>query len=230
MWPMTQVKRRSSAVHAGADELWCGAVRLTDAVQLWAFDGELLHLEHCDHCGGDDVSGDWVALRRAGDRVLWMPAFDAMAAEPRDWSLEEYAPPDYVRARGIPLFIDGDLRPLVPELPPLERVRELTRRDVALALQFESEPLLGRFPAPPRVEHGWMVAASEPSLDETVRELDALLAAWADDDRSAVQLAHAPEEQAVWIYAEGERGIDWRPLARHEGRLALRFEPGLVAI
>jgi len=230
MWPMTQLMRRSSAIHAGADELWCGGVRLTDAVQLCDFQGELVHLEHCACCGGDDVSGGWVALRRAGERVFFMPAFSAMAGEPADSSLEEYAAPAYVRSRGIPVFFDGDLRRIVPEMPPVDRIRPLTRRDAALALELEREPLLGRFPGPPQVERGWMIAASEPSLGETLRQLDALLAVWVEDDRSCVELAAAPDEQAVWIYAEADRGIDWRPLAHHDGRLALRFEPGLVAM
>jgi hypothetical protein len=230
MWPVTEMTRRSSATHARADELRAGPVRLIDAVQLCAWNDEIVHLEHCECCGGDDASGSWIALRRSGDRVLWVPAFGAMAQEPIDWSSEEYAPPDYVRSRGVPVFLEGDLRRALPELPLLERIRDLTRRDVALALQLESEPLLGRFPAPPRVERGWMIAGSEPSLDETLDALDALLSVWVEDDRSCVELAVALDDRAVWIYAEAERGTDWRPLAHHEGRLALRFEPGLVAL
>lgn len=230
MWHVTEMTRRPSATHARADELRAGPVRLIDAVQLCGWNDEIVHLEHCDYCGGDEVSGSWIALRRAGDRVVWVPAFEAMVQEPIDWSSEEYAPPAYVRSRGAAAFLEADLRRVLPELPPLERIRELTRRDAALALQLESEPLLGRFPAPPRVERGWMIAASEPSLDETLEAFDALLAAWTQDDESCVELAASPDEQAVWIYAEGERGIDWRPLARHDGRLALRFEPGLVAL
>ena len=98
MWPVTEMTRRSSATHARADELRAGPVRLIDAIQLCAWNDENVHLEHCDYCGGDDVSGSWIALRRAGDRVLWMPAFGAMGKEPIDWSSEEYAPPDYVRS------------------------------------------------------------------------------------------------------------------------------------
>ncbi len=126
------------------------------------------------------------------------------------------------------MFAEAELRRVLPELP--EALRELTRRDVALALQGESEPLLRRFPDPPRAERGWMIATSESSLADTLDAFDSLLSSWREDDTTPVELRPVGDAAAVWIYADEPPGHDWRPLARHLGRLCPRLTPGWAAI
>lgn len=235
MWIVSELTRRRGALFADeagrmAHELVAGDVVLTDAIELCDWAAESVHLEHCACCGGDDVSGSWITMRRAGDRILWLPDFRAMTREPVDFSLDEYRPPPYLEARGVAIFAEAELRRVLPELPEPDALRPLTRRDVALALQLESEPLLRRFPDAPRTERGWMIATSEPSLDETLDAFDALLSSWLEDETTPVELAPVDDADAVWIYADEPPGHDWRPLARRLGRLCPRFEPGWAAV
>lgn len=243
MWLVSSLELRAPGVVAAeAPEfstraLVADGLTLCDGIELvrWADPGQ--HLRHCDYCGGDDWQGDWVMMRRSGERVLLLPAFNLWKtgpganAAPLEYEMDEHAPPAWMAERGIAVIRHTALARLVEGLPAPEALPPFDEREAALALQFESRRLLGRFPQVPAPIRELFVTGSEPSLDEALDELERTLHAM-QESRRPVELVEQTEGE-VWFWVEDangpSHGRDFKPLARRGGELLLRFEPGLLA-
>jgi hypothetical protein len=63
--------------------VWIAAagVTLVNAVELIDAQSPAVQVQICEACGIDGCAvGNWLALRRLGARVVWIPAWDALAA------------------------------------------------------------------------------------------------------------------------------------------------------
>jgi len=126
-------------------------VQLVNALDL-VDDGDPLQLIVCEHCGTIACqSGNWVSLRRLQAGLVFMPAFEEMARGSQERL--ECAPPYFTETKGIPWIQGSALTALAartPFLADLARWPELTVREAALILQWESpRGFLTRFPDPP---------------------------------------------------------------------------------
>src|SRR5215510_2429109 len=103
-------------------------VRLINAIEFLDVDSSATQVEICDCCGTPHCSpGGWVAFRRVGARVIWVPAWHEM--EKGWWELSEYIPLVFLCFRVAQIFtpdtcdflrtIRAD-RPAVVELPVLD--------------------------------------------------------------------------------------------------------------
>jgi hypothetical protein len=179
MWLIEAIDRRG-------DALFAGDVQLCDRIDLVDWQGPEQHLFHCDYCGGDDLQGGWVVARRTGRQVVWMPVFDKLTVGDDVWLREEYAPPWFMRRHGIPVIAHARLAAAVRGFPRLDALPPLTRREAALALQYESIEMLAALPEPAAVNRPWVISVSEPSHDDTLDLLDDLLRRWSADRRPVV--------------------------------------------
>ena len=88
-----QGRRAATAVVAAG-------VCLFNAIELVEVETVATQVEVCESCGIVRCSsGGWVAFRRIGDRVVWIPAWAKM----EEGELE-YGPPPFLRSRGVPAF------------------------------------------------------------------------------------------------------------------------------
>jgi hypothetical protein len=175
-------------------------------------------------------------MRRSGERVLLLPAFELWEpgqnpnSADLDWEMSEYAPPSWMSQHGIPSFVHGALAPLLGGLPPLDALQHLTQREASLALQFENADMLGTFPQVPAPVREFFVTTSEPSLDDVLDAFERRLRSMHASSQPVELVEQADGE--VWFWIEGSssaaHGRDVMPLARRDGDLLVRFEPGLV--
>ena len=103
-------------------------VRLFNAIELIDVEATATQVEVCECCGFSHCShGGWVAFRRIGDRVVWIPAWDRM--ETGSWEQAEYRPPSFLANKGAPAN-----RPMPPVMSRSPRCGR--RRGVAVGVPF----------------------------------------------------------------------------------------------
>ncbi|HEY6556595.1 MAG TPA: hypothetical protein VI072_04950 [Polyangiaceae bacterium] len=183
----------------------------------------------CEHCGIVHCEpGGWIAARRLGDAVLWMPCFDRIADS--DAGPNEYAPPAFVKRRGPLIFTKttgARLRDLVPLLDA-HALPMLTEREACLLMQWQAPGrILGNPGAVPRVRREFVVACDDGRLKEHLDALDALLASAALSN-VPVALRHA---QTPTVYIDVRGATEWHPIALEppdHTRLALARDVAIV--
>lgn len=165
----------------------------------------------CGHCGTPGCAGgNRVQVRRFGDGILIMPAFDAMAAG--DWELAEYGPPSYLSRRGAALFRGRSLAKLerrIPFFADLDRWPPLIGRDAARLIQWDAPArALGTFPDKPRLRSELIAAAATGTVPEAEAALAATLERFATDARPVQPLPGEP----VTFYLDQAGFPEWAPL------------------
>jgi hypothetical protein len=201
-----------------------GTVLLNAVSFVDVSDPNRVQVHVCEHCGFTHCeSGGWVAFRRLGDQVLWMPCFDAMAAD--DFDAREYRPPDSWPA--WPVFGAEEylrLRALVPELSESELIPPLRSRTAARLLQHDAPGrALGHFPDAPRLRRDLVVSSGYGDVAAQVASLESTLAdAWTND--SLVSVVEAGEPVTFYLDLPGTPG--WDPLASARGAFRISSKSG----
>jgi hypothetical protein len=169
-----------------------GGIRLFNALDLVDFELGLAQVYVCSDCGTPHCErGNWVALRRVGADVMWLPAFAQM--ESGEWEAQEYTPPRFVADRGAPLFRASTweaLRAIRSDVPRADDLPALASREAVQLLQWSAPGrVLGRHPQKPSLERKRVVAVTEGDRDAIVKDVDAALAHYYE---AAVRLAIQP--------------------------------------
>ena len=217
MWLPKKLERGRRGV--GRDGLWADGVEIGTWLELARWDEPAVNLQSCEMCGGD-CGGVFVAPRIASGRILLLPPLAELEGELTEERWPEHPCSPTVRSHGVMVFDEDVFRRVIPELP--RAVPPLTRREVVRCLQLELDPLLGRFPAPPRADRARFVAGPTESLEGALDALDALLEEWSAR-HATVELAPDEGSEPLWFHG------DVYPLARTPEGLRPRFEPGWVA-
>ncbi|GAB5547191.1 MAG: hypothetical protein SangKO_069510 [Sandaracinaceae bacterium] len=193
---------------------------LANAVGYTRWGADPVQVELCAECG---VAGcapqGWVRPRRAGDRLLWLPAFDELVED------LELGPPRAFARRGVPLFEPDAARTVVEMMSrELDDLQPLTLRDVALLLQWTAPGgLLDAAPTPPRVRREDVLAVTSGDRDETLDALDRLLSA-ASASESPVVLREAAEgHERTGLFLDLPGHPEWSPMVRVDERVELAF-------
>jgi hypothetical protein len=104
---------------------------LMNALELMDWGTDPTQLIICKECGIEGcATGGWVAVRRAGDRILLIPAFEEMEYDVERRS--HYGPPPYQKKKGVPYFDMADYEALAetgPRLPAFDQIPPLEMRE-----------------------------------------------------------------------------------------------------
>jgi hypothetical protein len=188
-----------------------------------------VQVEVCEECGFTHCApGGWVSLRRFGSRVLWMPAFSSMAAEP---SSAEYEPPAYMSKVGLPAFSEeayAVVRENACGFPSSDKLVHLGSRELLLILQWEAPgKILGKFPEAPRLREDALLAVDRGDLADCREALVGLIhQGWSHPQ--ALVPCSADERTSFFIDHREHPG--WSPLLKSEMGWGLSLGPGLDAV
>lgn len=181
-------------------------------------------VEVCERCGYSHCApGGWVAFRRMGQSVVWLPAWEEM--EQGAWEASEYRPPSFLRTKGVPVFSRTcweRLRTLHGGLPCCEEVPRINSREAARVCQWAAPArVLGEYPSVPRVRCDLVLAATDGDLATELSAVDQCL----QDHYGAMDpMELAPEDVVVrpvefWLDLPGTPG--WKSFARVEDQVCI---------
>jgi hypothetical protein len=210
-----------------ATAITTAGVRLCNAIELIDVDPAATQVTVCEHCGFTQCSpGGWVAFRRLGDRVIWIPVWDKMEAG--GWERTEYDPPSFFASNGSPVFSQAAwhrLRQLHSGLPRCEELPAISSREIARLCQWSAPAgVLGEYPAEPRLDHRLLVAVTDGDLMHEANAVDMCLHAhFGSVEPMAIARNHSgvrPIE--FWLDLPGTPG--WTSFGHAEGSVCFLID------
>lgn len=223
----------SSQGRCVATKIEAAGVRLFNAIERVDVEPTATQVEVCEGCGYSHCApGGWVALRRIGDHVVWLPAWDEM--ERGAWEESEYGPPSFLRTKGAPVFGPTNwerLRALHAGLPACASLPGINSREAVRLCQWSAPGrILGEYPLEPRLRRDLVITVTDGGLAEEATTLDACLRAYFGTER---QMAFAPGHAAVrpiefWLDLPGTPG--WSRFAHVENEVCVLIDGGPAII
>lgn len=202
---------------------------IANAVGLVDFSENPLQAVVCKSCGYTGCEqGGWVALRRVGDAVVWLPDFETMAQG--EGEMTEHAPPSFLARRGA-LVLRGrpleSVRAELSEFPDPSSLPALSGVDVARLVQWEAPGrLLGRFPDVPRIDRSRLIAVDPGDTSLRAAELNRLVDLYVSSRDAVVPTGGA---HPVTFFVDLPGIPEWTPMAETgEGELVFRLDSHLA--
>lgn len=194
---------------------------LMNALELTDFDDEKTQFLICEQCGTIHCeAGNWGILRKSGELVLMIPAFEEIENAAEGFSETEYAPPLYFKEKGIPFFrleIYENLQTLQAAFPPVENIKPLQMREAVRLVQM-SFPMRV-FGTPPEIKLDAektknIVAASNGESEQILQKLEAVLRRDYENRSPAILRPPASGDEVVSLFVDEFEFADWRALVR----------------
>jgi hypothetical protein len=209
-----------------------GDVEVVNALELAELADDPVQLWVCP-CGNVGCEpGGWACFRRAGERVLLLPAFSTMLKGDDDFHLTEYRPPAYIAKRGVPYIEMRDYRSLVSldlGFPPATVIKPLCVAEAIRVMQWEAPMrLLDRFPDAPGCERDVMLAAEGLDLDDALDRVDEFLARHLDDPRPLAPLESSEEVSPLTFYIDMRDPCEWTAFGLCEDGLVVLLDGAIL--
>jgi hypothetical protein len=208
-------------------------VRLFNAIELVDVEPTATQVEVCACCGFSHCSpGGWVAFRRIGQRVVWIPAWDEMAKG--TWEESEYRPPSFMQRKGVPVFSSASwerLRALHGGLPSCDDLTWINSREAARVCQWCAPGrLLGEYPLEPRMRRDLLVAVTEGDLAVEASVVDMCLQAHFEAVRPMAFVSGdvVPRPIEFWLDLPGTAG--WTRFAHVDNNVCFLFDGNTALI
>jgi hypothetical protein len=221
-----QGRRAGTAVSAAG-------IRLFNAIELVDVGFSATQVEVCEYCGVPQCApGGWVAFRRIGERVVWVPAWVEM--ENGKGEMSEYSPPSFLQSRGAPVSSApawDRLRALQSGLPDAHALPQINSREAALLCQWSAPGrVLGTFPDVPRTRRDLLIAVSDGDLGTEAECVDQCLR---DHYEGKQAMELVPQHISVtpiefWLDLPGTPS--WKSFGHIDARTCFLIDGGLALL
>ncbi len=218
-----------------ATGIFCQGIEIINAVELIeCYEENVFQAKICDVCTFQDCkSGDYLTIRRAGEYITFIPAFEIMETK-NDWERGIYKPPYYIRSKGCPILTLKDydnFRKSVPFLPYLENIPSLKMKEAVRILQQECRwGILGSFPDMPALKRLDIIFFDDSSTREL---LETFIESLQDklENISTVQLTRKKVGFDIPTYIIDVKSFpEWMPVAIKDNTMYIHFESGFVCV
>jgi hypothetical protein len=215
-----QGRRSARALHANG-------VCLVNALDLVEFDTPATQVHVCSSCGYSQCEpGNWVALRRAGQFVMWIPAFAQLGAG--EWERQEYSPPHFIAMRGAPFFTLSawqQLQGLQDGVPEASELPPLNGQEVVRVIQWSAPGrVLDAYPAVPRLQREAIVAVTDGDIDGEVHAVDQALTRYFESATPITITSRASVSSRIEFWLDLPGVPRWNAFARSEAGIVLLFD------
>ncbi|MEM9402381.1 MAG: hypothetical protein AAGA44_07840 [Pseudomonadota bacterium] len=211
-----------------ATQVVANGVTLINSVELLDVSGFVAQLLVCEACGVTGCEpGSWVAIRRSGDHVLFVPWLEGM--DGGEWESANYSPPKYMAEAG-PLVFDSDafaeLQRSSGEFPSLTEIPEINSLEVLSCIQLTAPGfVLGPVGRPAKLDADNIVAVTEGDLEEEIAEFSTLVSAVND----GVENSHSESPIRITeFHLDIPTFPAWRPFGYTKDGVAVLNLSGLV--
>ncbi len=191
--------------------------RVSNAVDVVGWGDALMQLEICGHCGTPGCNpGNYVAPRRAGDWVLWLPAFAELTSI--DDKGAEYAPPEYLFRKGVPTLSVAQIEDLAIDVRAARELLNSPALSGAESLRLVQwtapSQVLGALGAPVALQRredvlGVSSGDSDQGVDDLGKALTRLEAA-----QRVVLESRPPDSEATIFYLDDACYSSWSAFCR----------------
>ncbi len=208
---------------------------LANAIELMDFESDRIQFQVCDQCGFPGcASGNWLSIRKIGEHVLLLPAFQEM--DRGEWEGSEYYPPYFTRVKGSILMDNQhyrELAGLISKLPSIETIKSASSYEIARLLQWEASfRVLGDYPRPITFRRELLSTTSSPDDDKVVQELMEVLRHFERDDIAYELTSIAEDDERFLFFLDASGFVEWVPLVRKSDKrygLVLKNSHAVVA-
>ncbi|MEA5462870.1 hypothetical protein [Leptothoe sp. PORK10 BA2] len=240
MWQLSQPVVKSAEFNfsnpdgglINVTQLWQGDICLINALGYvnWQDAQANFQFELCETCcyPGCRPQG-WVSIRKLGERVLILPAFETIA-NAANHLRQEYLPPAYLHGGAVWLeHADYQKVQNLAPFPGLDQLPELSSWEAAKLLQWEApQKILGDIHSPPQLSADLVIASSEGSFLEQVPIFSALLAQLQQVNSRVIMQTITPSTQIISFYLDLAGIPHWNALVYDGGDYKLYLGPGSV--
>ena len=173
--------------------------------------------------------GGWVAFRRIGERVVWIPAWDEMDIGERQMS--EFRPPEFLHTRGAPVFSPpawDRVRALHDRLPEPNTLPPINSREMARLSQWSAPGhMLGTFPDVPRLRRDLLATITHGDLASEADCVDQCLLDHFEA-KHAMELAPLdPSAAPIEFWLDLPGAPSWKQFAHFVNQICFLIDGGL---
>jgi hypothetical protein len=211
-----------------ATEVSAASIRLFNAIELVDGTPKATQIEVCECCGVLHCApGGWVAFRRIGERVIWVPAWNAMENG-------EYSPPSFLQNRDVPIFSPAAwdrLRALDRGLPGARDLPQINSREVVRLCQWTAPGgVLGTFPDVPRTRRDLLVAVTNGDLGAEAVCVDHCLRDHYDDERAMELVPQHVSVDPIEFWLDLPGFPSWTGLGHIDAQTCLLVDGGRAIV
>lgn len=237
MWQLTEPTVKSAVLHlvdigegekTTVTQIWQHDTRLINAIERvnWQDAGANYQFELCETCGivGCQPQG-WVSVRKIGDGVGIVPAFESVDQAAKDLQ-DEYLPPAYLNDGAI--WLDPfQYESLFALALPYAQLPRLTAWEAAKLLQWEApHRLLGEIYTVPKLPPDSVMASSEGSFLEQVPIFVEILQQLLTTSENTVIRPVRPQDSVISFYLDIAGIPEWKALVYDGSAYGIYLEPG----
>ncbi len=240
MWNVDQIETvsvildgtSSGSGQRSATAAEAGGVLLVNDIELVEVELSATQVQVCEDCGVPHCNpGGWVAFRRIGENVVWIPAWREM--EESEWGFPQYGPPSYLTSDRVPRFSPASwerLRTIIADLATAGELSPLDSREAARWCQWTAPgQILGEFPAKPRLNREALLASSDGELDSDAETIDSFLKELHDPAMPMKPLS-SPDLSPIELWIDLPGTPSWTGFARVGGTVCLLIDGELALV
>ncbi len=213
--------------------IYCDGQKLANAIEFMECDENPIQFFVCEECGYPQcATGNWLSLRKIGNYVFFLPAFESM--DEGEWESSEYTPPYFTNVKGSLLLTEkqfGEIKKHIKMLPGINNIPELSSYEACRMLQWEAPfRVLGLYPINVEFKGKLLTTTSFKDDASVSHELNKLLTQFFSEKVALCVVPIMEDDEEISFFLDGTDFIEWVPLIKRANNFGLKLLDGYAII